>query len=475
MSFLGFTFAILDENLDMMLISTIILWSCNMVYCFENLKIRALFLIFNFVDFLFLISRPAIDLLKAVDTWHNFSDSANMFSIFTVYISLLFLWIGNSFAESIIEKKSKKITFYENTDIEFNHILQFVSSSFFYLSVVMVFIVELEKLLYMRGRNYEEIYVSFKSELPFFVNTLASMCKYFLCIFLATFPSKKKCFLPLVLYVFSAFPYFLIGARYKLVINALFAVTYYVLREFLGKKGEWIGKFEKTVFIIGSPLVLAFLGAYNYIREGRKMVSGGFFGLLIDFFYRQGVSSEILKVGYSFLPKIKYTCFVNYSFGEIIDYVFHGSLAQILFGAKSLGEGQNINLGMYSSLLANRIAYTAVPESFLSGHGWGSSYILDTYADWGYLGIIFFSLFLGILFSYMNCYFKKRTLYTVFILLVLTNVYYCPRSSAFGFLSFIVYLQFYIPFFACFAISMLLFKKYNLKNQILIKDTKGCE
>ena len=229
-----------------------------------------------------------------------YGSAENLFSLSSLYVSMIFLWVGYLIGEKIIEKcenKPKKFNMLLSPSAEesFTKTLEFVSLTLFYISVFSLFVVELEKFLYMRGRNYEEIYVSFRTQLPFFVNAIASMNKYFLCIFLATMPTKRKAILPLSLYVFSAVPYFLIGARFKLVVNALFMVVYFIIRETLENKKRWIGKFEKTAFLVSAPAVIAFLGAYNYIREGKKVAYKGFFDLIVDFFYKQGVSFEILK------------------------------------------------------------------------------------------------------------------------------------------------------------------------------------
>ncbi len=471
-SFLVYAVGFLNVLYDTMLIGVLILWGCNVAYSMK--KSRLLFLVFNLVLFVFLISRPTIDLFRK-DMWWQYRKAENLFSLSSLYISMIFLWIGYAMGEKIIKKcenKPKKMHTLLNVSFKegFTKNLEFISLALFYISVFSLFVVELEKFLYMRGRNYEEIYVSFRTQLPFFVNAIASMNKYFLCVFLATMPSKRKAVLPLFLYVFSAVPYFLIGARFKLVVNALFMVVYFIIRETLENKKTWIGKFEKMTFVVSAPLVIAFLGAYNYIREGKKVAYKGFFDLIVDFFYKQGVSFEILKIGYKTLPKIKYTGFVNYTFGEILDYLMHSNISSLLFGTKVFQGGQNKTLGLYSNLLAHRMAYTAAPGWFLEGHGWGSCYLLDTYADWGYLGIIIFSIFLGLVFSSMIYFVKKGKFWCTVVLLALTSIYYCPRSCALSWISFIVYLQFYVPLAICFVGAVLLIKNYSLKNQLACRQ-----
>ena len=469
-SFLVYIFGFLNTSYNVMLFGILIFWGCNVVYSLK--KSRFLFLIFNLVVFVFLISRPTIDLFRE-DMWWQYRPKENIFSLNGLYISLIFLWIGYVFGEWIISKREKRMDLNREIlpiQVRFSKNLETISLILFYCSILMLFAVELEKFLYMRGRNYEEIYVSFKTQLPFFVNSISSMNKYFLCMFLATMPSKRKAVIPLMLYVVAAVPYFLIGARYKLVINALFVVVYFIIRETLENKRRWIGNFEKMVFIAGSPIVLAFLGAYNYIREGKKVAYKGVIDLILDFFYKQGVSFDILKIGYKTLPKIKYTGFVNYTFGEILDYIMHSNISQVLFHTKSFSAGQNKTLGLYSNLFAHRMAYTAAPKWFLEGHGWGSCYILDTYADWGYIGVVLFSIILGVTFSFMIYFIKRGRIECTIVLLILTNIYYCPRSCASSWISFVVYLQFYVPVAICFVGAMMLLKRYSFRNQLKSKD-----
>lgn len=466
----GYTFlyGYLDNNFNNMLVAILILWTCNTLHCLENFKSRFLFFVFNFVIFVFLVSRPTIDLFRK-SSWQYFDKKENLFALVSIYISLLFLFIGNKFGDIFYNYKlnqlKNKNLFQRNTYIKS---LENISLFLFYLSVCMLLVVELEKFFYMHGKNYEEIYVSFHSNLPFFVNIIASMCKYFLCIFLSTMPSKRKALAPMIIYTISFIPYFLIGARFKLVINVLFILVYYIIRSVINNKEKWIGFWEKLLLAVGGPISIAFLGAYNYIREGKKLGSMGLFDLILDFFYKQGVSFDVLRIGYKTIPNIKYTGFVNYSFGEILDYILHGNIAQILWNAKSFGVGQTETLGLYSNLLANRIAYTASKGAFLSGHGWGGSYLLDTYADWGYLGVILFSLFLGIVFSSMIYFIKKNTFSCCIVLIILNSIYYIPRSSAFYWAGFAVYIQFYIPVITCVIISAMLVKTYTVKNHLEI-------
>ncbi len=467
LSFVVFSFGYFDNSFNIMLVSVAMMWSCSVMYCFENWDSRMLLLMFNVVVFVFLMGRPLIDLFYG-SKWCFSGYNANFFAVTSIYLSLISLMFGQWLGECKNCRKSGIVREHHDDPgafqkSEYIRNLGIVSLLLFYVSVVFLFAVELEKLLYMRGRSYEEIYVSFKTNLPYVVNALGSMCKYFLCIFLATMPSKRESLPPLALFIISNVPCFLIGGRSKLVVGFIFVLVYFMIRDILDDGEKWFGATEKFLILVGSPIALAFLGAYNYVREGKKIAPSGFFDLIVDFFYKQGVSFEVLKIGYNTIPKIKYTGFVNYTFGEVVDYLLHGTLAQVLWGAESLGSGQTQKLGLNSSLLANRMAYTASKTQFLKGHGWGSSYLLDTYADWGYIGIVVFSMLLGWLFARMIFYFKKGVFPATMVLLVLTSIYYCPRSSATFWMSFVVYAQCWVSVALCFLCAGICTKKYSIR------------
>lgn len=122
--------------------------------------------------------------------------------------------------------------------------LRIISLMLYFLSIFCFIVTEFEKLVYMRGKTYEELYTSFKTSLPYVITTIGSMNKYFLCIFLASMPKKKLAFVPLVLYVVSEVPSLIIGLRNPIVLNAIFAFLYYFIRDALENQRKWLGIVE---------------------------------------------------------------------------------------------------------------------------------------------------------------------------------------------------------------------------------------
>lgn len=455
---------------NVMLLGIMLFWSNNIIYCLENIKNRVFFLFFNFMIYVFLLSRPSISMLRG-DNWWHFQNVDVMFALNSLMLTLVFLLVGEYIAETRINLKAIKNSYtIPKESPDFLKSLKIVSLILLYISMAFYFILEAEKLIYMRNRDYVEFYTTFKTSLPYIITVFASMYKYLLCIFLASMPKKSEAFVPLSLYVISAVPSLIIGMRNPIVLNIIFVILYYFIRDILGSKEKWLGLVEKSLLILMAPFSIVALGMLNYIREGSKF-NGGFFDIIIDFFYKQGVSFDVLCIGHNSIPKIKYTGFVNYTFGGIIDYFSHSTLAQVLFGAKSLGTGNNINMALYSNSFAHRMSYVSRGQEYLDGHGWGSSYLLETFADFGYIGIIIFSLLMGVLFAHIITIIKKGSLYSTIMLVILTGIYFCPRDSALGWINFLLYAQFIVPVFFCYILAKLCTKSYSLKNHIIYKSS----
>lgn len=322
----------------------------------------------------------------------------------------------------------------------------------FYITMCFFILQEGEKLLFMHGKTYLVYYTSFKGQFSGIFYTIASFMKYSLCIFLATFPNKRKVFCALTLFEISAIPQLLIGVRNPIMLNSLFIVLYYVIRDVCGDVKKWIGKIEKTLLVVMIPLGLIFMASYSYVRSGLDVAQKNIFKLFIDFFYSQGVTFNVLAIGYGYRNNLPQRPWRNYTFGGIIDYIVHGRMGQKLWGTEPLSPTNvnNYTNGMLSNNLGHNMAYTMRKEDYLNGRGFGSSYILENYIDFGYVGIIIFNIILGILLIYMLKRFGKNTLVDTITLFSLTTIFFIPRAEATGWLTFIVTIQFWVCVGACY-------------------------
>lgn len=447
--------AFFNKSYYIIILSITTLWLLGLIYCFRNIKKYLLLFWFLITVGVFLLGRPLIMTFQGEKWWLNSQIDAKSFYIATelIFLSILALIIGAAVESLLIQKREKKNRILKNIEKEqrynFNDCLQVISMLMFYATAVFFCIEGMEKVIYVHNHSYLEFYSSFTSKLPWFVSTIGSMMKYSLCIFLATKPRKRRAFFALALFELSALFDLIIGVRGTIMLNSIFILVYYLIRDYKDGKEKWFGKIEKGLVIIGTPIVLIFMTAYSFIRSGLRVLNFNIFKMLGDFFVGQGVTFEVVARGVSVMDQLPQRSGRNYTFGQFIDYIVHGRLGQLLFGTEALPVGNNIINGTQSNSLSHNLAYVTKGEAYLRGEGWGSSYVLENYIDFGYFGVILFSLFLGALLIWMMYYLGKHALSDTVILVSLLTIFYIPRAESTSWIMFIITLQFWLCVGCC--------------------------
>lgn len=86
---------------------------------------------------------------------------------------------------------------------------------------------------------------------------------------------------------------------------------------------------------------------------------------------------------------------------------------------------------MISNSLAHNLAYVYRKDEYLAGNGNGSSYLLEIFADYGYIGVFIASILLGIILIFLVVSFKRNNLLLSTIALIcISNILFIPRSDA---------------------------------------------
>lgn len=450
------------ENYNTALSGIMGLLVSNVIYGCLRPRHRVIFLTFHVPLFTFLLSRPFISYLRG-EMWWYASARCELYALKALMLTLVFLRVGAVLGEWILERRlaapvRPHIRQTEERGEVFRNALQRTSLLLFAVALGVNILLSRELLLFMRGREYTEYYTSFQSQYPFYIQTLGSMLKYALCIFLATLPRKRMAFVPLALYLLSTIPLLLVGPRNPFVLAALFILLYYLLRDILGGKDRWMGRLEWTAVIIALPFALAFLSAYVFAHSEQPSLSN-IGPSIVNFFYKQGVSYEVLTRGYAAIPDLPAVIPKNYTFGPFTDYFLHGTIAQKLFHAVDLGNQNSELLAVYGHSFAHSMSYVAHPD-YLAGRGWGSSYLLELFVDWGYWGIAIGSLLLGMVLVLMLLTIRRGILLRTITLVSLTTVFFLPRDSAMGWLLFTVTIQFWAAVIACYGSAAVLSKLY---------------
>ena len=439
----------------------------NIIFSFERIKSRILFLAFQGTMFLFLLSRPTIGFLRG-NNWQYSDDGQMIFSLGSIGISLLFMMFGAICWEEHREKTVRKngLTKKKNPNVfkeRYIIILRNVSLVLYLVSFVSYMMIQMDKVLFMRGKDYVDFYTTYESNMNSIVYLLSSYMPCAMAIYLSTMPKKKPTFCVLALFLISEIPLIAFGKRSQLMLNTIFILMYYFIRDFSGDKEKWIGKIEKMLLVICIPLCILLLGAMNYTRSGKE-VTLGLGALIVDFFFKQGVSFNVLNIAHAAIPNLPDRAFSFYSIGNFVDYILHGTIAQKLFGAVSLGTGNNVIKATQGHVFAHCMSYVTRGQEYLDGNGWGSSYLLETYVDFGWIGVIVYSVLLGILLIALIDIVKKRNLLSVIALMSLINLYFTPRGGATEFLEVLIRPKFWMPVIFCYFVAGLLTRHYSFSS-----------
>ena len=379
------------SNFNLAIAGITVIFLVNLIYSIRCFKEQFVFFFMQLSIFTFLISRPMIGWLSGIEWWNTASQAEEnvWFALSLLLVTETALFLGNILTTYWIKKNSNRICNRYSTGIIVE--LRLISQVVFYITMLFYLVEQIEPLFVIGIGNYLSYYTDFTSQLPSIIHTVASFMKYSLCIFLATLPSKRSAMLPLILYVLSTIPSLLIGVRNPFILSLIFCLVYFLLRDYLCDAKRWVGKLEKILIFIGTPILLIFFTLYASFRSGLDVKVGNVFRSILDFFNGQGVSFDVLCIGYGYIPDLKSICPFNYTFGGIIDYLYRGTIGQKLFNAQPLTSYNSVFNAENSNSLSHALSYLSLKDDYLAGRGRGSSYLLEVMTDFGWIGVIVFS------------------------------------------------------------------------------------
>lgn len=451
-------------HIDLLLVSLLVLFLANVVYGVQKFRERVLFTLFNCACMFFLFGRNVVQLFSGEDWQYRFSDDVNVLIITLIFSSMLFLFVGSYVADKIcVDKREIPRTIAFGLDNEeLSRQIQLVSFVLYWICTVFLFACETDKLLFMRGKEYYQYYAEYKSRLPGVFSSIGALAKFCLCLFLATKPSKRLAFFPLAAYLASTVPMFLIGQRNPLISAGLLVFCYYIMRDYADRRDgdlrkPWMGKAETSIILLALPFLLAFLSMYESIRYGKAANTTGIFESILKLLRSQGVTYDIVGKGLAKMDVLGVG--TNYTFGPFIVYLISNSISVRLFGTTVI-KAQTVESALSGFNFGDSVSYLYLGESFVEGAGLGSSYIIECYLDFGLIGLLIYSAFLGFLLVYSVKYFNRSIAGTFVVMLCMISIFMVPRASALRFAVLLVYVPMFLMLFAIFLLSALLVKKY---------------
>lgn len=342
-----------------------------------------------------------------------------VFILKIIYTGLITLYIGFKIYDRKIEEN-----FQNSHHVKFNPYLRITSLIVFYITIIFKVMVDYEAVQVASSQGYFEYFSTFKSSLPSIVVILSKFNTISFFIYLSTRPIKKLVLPVTAIYLAVNALSLLTGSRSNFMLNVLIIIIYFGLSTATSNE-KWFGKMEKMMVLILIPVLMVVM---TYIGEARNKYSKGIsssIDTIFEFFYSQGVSVNI--IGYTKLLEKSIPDKI-YSFGPFIEYFRYNILSK--FQDVKVLEGQSVERALEGYQYSHTMSYLIMPDLYIRGVGYGSSYMAELFHDFGWIGLIIGGMLFGIIIGKFTLEFNNKSIFIVLIVLMMTRaILFVPRAS----------------------------------------------
>lgn len=424
----GFLLISLACGASLLFAMVMLLWAGLLCYTFRDLTNRAGYMVFLLAFFLFLLGGEFFELYLGYPQEFTFVSELDNHAYIVLFVSLVFLHVGFCGANHFQDRKKKEANKVERKDDpEKIQKLQKIVRIMMYVSVIPYFLKTLDAGLYTMENGYLSYYTEYKSRLPGLVDTVSEWYTMFFFLYLATFPAKKDCIIPLGLYIVHGGVAMLTGRRISIGIAVLVVMFYVIIRHGRDKSERWINRKLVIAVLMACPIMILVLHMQRYRRYGEAVEGGGILDMAFRFLSQQGSSISVLKLQKELegdplsCTSLYYT--IHYLRGNVITRYF------VDFPMEYYTE-RSVNTALYTNCLADYIMYMVNAEDFFAGYGLGTSYIAELNHDLGLFGVALGSAVYGGLLNWL--YAPKYFSYWKFALglMMLEEFVILPRYGA---------------------------------------------
>ena len=388
------------------------------------------YVLFLFSFFVFLQGRYLVNIILTQKMLTEFSTDIAIHINLSIMLSLLCLHIGYSIVQKVrftINGKNIKLDSEERLIMQDN---QDISLKLFYASWVFAVVSQLDIFLFVKNNSYIDYYLSYSSHVPRLLQVFGNMYVVFFLIYLCTYPKKEKCKFPIVLFIIISGLVLLTGDRGGMIQNICILVVYCLWRQ-KNENEIWIRPKTIVLAVLLSPAVMALLSMFVYFREGLDVGAFTFGVQLQRFLSISGRSANVL--GYAIEHQSRFPKHF-YTFGGIIDYIIYNPISTALFGVVK-PQPQTVDFAMNMHSFDSALSYFVYPQTYLNGHGIGSSYLAETYYDFGYIGIVIISLVYSAILNKCETIGTSSVIRRALMLLAIRGLFYAPRGPALIFIT----------------------------------------
>lgn len=386
-----------------------------------------------------------------------FSSEIIFHTIFCLYLSQIALYVGYQIQDFSMKKKNITSSSISSEKIK---LIQTTSMLCLGITVIPKIVVEIERSRIINEIGYVESYLGYSSSLPGFIQRIAQGYNLFFWLFLCTKPSKKRTFFVLGINILIALISLRSGKRSSFILPLVMTIIYLFYRNKEEKKGKvWIKKRWILYGVILSPFIIAIAQQFTYTR----------INLSTDYSIVENIRKAFEESSVNLIAYGKMLDDVipdnGYTFGLLwMVLIRNQSIFGNLLGIEPLSN-QTVAMALQGNSFGQTITYLVNPNIYFRGGGLGSSYIAEAYKDFGYIGIILFSILIGVLlYRFTNS--KTQNVYIqCFMFIMLSNLLLAPRDSAFGFICNTFTITNLLYVFIFFIFVELYYRRYRGNNR----------
>jgi oligosaccharide repeat unit polymerase len=286
------------------------------------------------------------------------------------------------------------------------------------------------------------------ANIPSVISRLSMFFTPSFAVFLATLPNRRQLKFPLFVYGVYMLASLLTGRRNTFVCEALMIVIYFVLRDSLrSKENRRIKKRAILWAVIVCAVLMYLLELIAEFRAGYSVSKKGLFSSLVTFIQTQGASFRVIIQTVNRWDQFDHPTAYRYLFYPFEQFVHNNVITRSVFSLSPIVEVQTTAFAQTTHNFAHALTYLVDPARYLSGGGFGTSYVAEAYVAFGMGGVIAVSAMVGVAFRFFSSMLTRSWVVTACCLIALKDFVYIPRNFAFSWVTDvfnITYLCFYI-------------------------------
>jgi oligosaccharide repeat unit polymerase len=431
---------------------------------FRNARRDFPLILFMFSYDLLLLGRVYSVFLRCYSMILSYLEAENFYNLFLalmiVTVAQLTVYAAYKLAAPLFWKRERAICekgVQAVTQSPIIPIIRQISVVVLLFSSVASFYMLFQIILLVFQHGYRGSYVMNNSSVPSVISRMSAFFAPSFAVFLATLPNRKQMWFPLVIYSAYMLTSLFTGRRNIFVCELLMLLIYAFLRVVLSRKGKLALSKKKILLVVLFCAVSAYMmQLVALIRNGSSFTAKGFFATIGDFIYSQGASFRVVIQTVNCWNRFDHQTAYQYLFYPFEKYVHNNVLLSSIFGFAPITEGQNIRFVSSTHNFAHVITFMVNPAYYLSGGGFGTSFVAEAYVAYGMAGVVIVSAMVGVIFRFFSSLLTRNWVVIAMGLIALKDFVYIPRNLTFSWVIDVFSLTYLAYYIAVYFLALFL-------------------